>query len=236
MMCGTSNVLANTATSSTLSGTRGANVDVVVQMHNTFSAPTLSTARRMPATSVPKASVPSTGFSSTTTGVRPAAPIALKHDFWSILDHTTYLPAGRNCRWANSTRVIVNPVAVGSTQQAFAALMPAMRMASKERYRVKCTITDEPAALGCSAMTSPLRPMPWASPKCRSRTNAEMTRPSRSPTPTLPMKLLVSNDASSSRNERMAGSSHPLSGNLRCDNKVVICADREFRDCSACNA
>mmetsp|Transcript_30180 Transcript_30180/g.54785 ORF Transcript_30180/g.54785 Transcript_30180/m.54785 type:complete len:219 (-) Transcript_30180:532-1188(-) len=92
MTCATLRLCARTATSSTKSGTRGANVEVVVQMQSTCSAPTFSTAAFMPSTSVPIASVPSMGLSSTTIGVKPAAPMALKQDFWSILDQTTYLP------------------------------------------------------------------------------------------------------------------------------------------------
>mmetsp|Transcript_37485 Transcript_37485/g.104163 ORF Transcript_37485/g.104163 Transcript_37485/m.104163 type:complete len:206 (-) Transcript_37485:113-730(-) len=205
-------------------------------MQSTCSAETPSMAARIPGTSVPKPSQPSRGLSSTTTGRSPAAPMALKQDFWSILDHTTYRPSGRIWRRAKKTSVIVRPVAAGNTQQAFAALMPAMWIASSARYRVSWTSREDPAAFGCSAMTSPLRPMPCVSPKCRWRTRLLRTRPSRSPTPTLPMKLLVSKDATSSRNICMDASSQPSSGSLLCVSSAVMVLDLELRACSACTA
>mmetsp|Transcript_32103 Transcript_32103/g.75028 ORF Transcript_32103/g.75028 Transcript_32103/m.75028 type:complete len:216 (+) Transcript_32103:860-1507(+) len=213
------------------SGTLGAKVEVVVHIHRTLSAPTRSIAACIPSRSVPRASVPSMGLSSTTIGSRPAAPIALKQDFWSILDHTTYRPCGLIWRSARNTKVIVSPVAAGSTAHALTALIPAKRIASKARYLVSWTMRDEPAALGCSAMTSPLRPMPCVRPKCLRRTRSLMTRPSRSPTPTLPWKLFVSNDAISSSNSCMSSSFQPVSGSRRCVRRVVTCFEREFLAC-----
>jgi hypothetical protein len=51
---------------------------------------------------------------------------------------------------------------------------------------VSLTMRLEPIAFGYSALTSPLRPMPWPSPRFLSYTSLEKIRPSRSPTPQLP--------------------------------------------------
>lgn len=54
----------------------------------------------------------------------PAVWIALKHDFWSILGHMTYLADGRSWRNVNKHRVKVIPVAMGTTNAPAVDLTP----------------------------------------------------------------------------------------------------------------
>eukprot|EP00962_Isochrysis_galbana_P007985 scaffold2182_cov118-Isochrysis_galbana.AAC.8 len=95
-------------------------------------------------------------------------------------------------------------------------------------------MSDEPAALGCASAMSPERPMPCANPKCRCETRGQMTRPSRSPTPALPGKVLESSAASSASSRRRVASSHPCSGSRRCASSVLTSDSRACRACCAC--
>lgn len=48
----------------------------------------------------------------------------LKHDFWSILDQTTYLALGRLCLMAIILKTRAIPVATGQTRHALAEFTP----------------------------------------------------------------------------------------------------------------
>mmetsp|Transcript_3065 Transcript_3065/g.6897 ORF Transcript_3065/g.6897 Transcript_3065/m.6897 type:complete len:215 (-) Transcript_3065:12-656(-) len=147
--CGRSKSFASFAITSTRSGSRGADVEVVVQMQSTFEWPISLQAAAMPSTSVTRASVPSLRCSSTTYGVKPAAEIALKPAFLSTRDQTTCVASGLLFRKARKTKISDMPIAAGSTQHAVADSMPAIWRASRAKYLVSCTTADEPAAFGC---------------------------------------------------------------------------------------
>mmetsp|Transcript_12441 Transcript_12441/g.41465 ORF Transcript_12441/g.41465 Transcript_12441/m.41465 type:complete len:209 (-) Transcript_12441:313-939(-) len=114
---------------------------------------------------------------STTSGVRPASAMALKHDFWSMRSQsTTRLSASASAsssaavsthfwRMASRHRASERPVAHGSTRAAFISLRPASRSASSARQLHSLARSDDPAAFGCTAAMSPERPTPWARPK-----------------------------------------------------------------------
>eukprot|EP00967_Tisochrysis_lutea_P147076 scaffold278836_cov32-Tisochrysis_lutea.AAC.1 len=87
-------------------------------------------------------------------------------------------------------------------------------------------MSDEPAALGCASAMSPERPMPWPSPKWRCEMMGQTTRPSRSPTPALPTKVLESRPASSASSRRRLTSSHPFSGSRRWARRVFTSDSR----------
>ena len=163
-MCGTPTSAQSRPSSSSLSMPRGAKHEVVESTQRTCSAPTSSMRARTPGTFV-RSSSPSSKL-STTSGVHPAAATALRHDFWSMRGHTTYLAAGRIARSASIVSVTVMPVATGSTRQLTLTLSaPARLIASAARKLVSLYSSDEPAALGCSSAMSPERPMPWPKPK-----------------------------------------------------------------------
>ena len=98
--------------STTESIARGAKQLVVLVTQRIFS-PNLVRASFMPSTSVYNSSP--TRISSITIGFKLAAVMAFKQVFWSILDQTTYSPAGLRDFKVNSVIVIAIPVANGST-------------------------------------------------------------------------------------------------------------------------
>ena len=104
---------------------------------------------------------------------------------------------GRMPRSASSAEVMAMPVASGTTSAAPTSFMPATSSASAASRWVSLASREEPAALGCSAAMSPERPMPCARPQWRRATRGLATRASRSPTPTLSGKLLLSISAAS---------------------------------------
>ena len=74
------------------------------------------------------------------TGVKPAVQMALKHDFWSIRGHRTYLAvSGRRPRSATSVMVMPMPVAIGRRRLCFALRMPDATRMSLTRQLVSCT-------------------------------------------------------------------------------------------------
>eukprot|EP00961_Rhodomonas_salina_P126708 1707674-Rhodomonas_salina.6 len=62
---------------------------------------------------------------------------------------------------------------------------------------------DEPAALGCSAVRSPLRPTPWIIPLFLSFTRRLYTLPSLSPTPCRPDRSIWTD-----MNKKNTGANH----------------------------
>mmetsp|Transcript_45226 Transcript_45226/g.143962 ORF Transcript_45226/g.143962 Transcript_45226/m.143962 type:complete len:252 (-) Transcript_45226:19-774(-) len=206
----------------TSSDARGAKQLVVVTTQHTLSAPSLSTAAWIPSTSVPSCP-PAPILRGTTTRLSPAPTIAFTHVFWSMRDQTTCLAvAGRFAFRERRTIVMAMPVARGRTAQAPRSPSPASLRALWVRSSVTLRRREDPAALGCSAARSPERPAPCASPKFLLYTSGHATRASRSPTPTLSTKLLLSMRAQSCRNSSMVFSSQPLSGRRRCDRSVFI--------------
>ena len=65
---------------------------------------------------------------------------------------------------ASNVSVSVIPVASGNTSAGPASSSPATRNASPTSRLVSFERRDDPAALGCSAATSPDLPMPCARP------------------------------------------------------------------------
>ena len=126
---------------------------------------------------------------------------------------------------ASSTNVRVMPVARGRTNAGPMSSSPAIRMASATRRFVSLLSRDEPAAFGCSAATSPERPMPCARFQCLRATSGLYTLASRSPTPTLSRKLLESIMAASERKLSMLWSSQPSLGRRRSERSEVTSLD-----------
>eukprot|EP00967_Tisochrysis_lutea_P147077 scaffold278836_cov32-Tisochrysis_lutea.AAC.2 len=116
------------ATSSNFSIPRGAKHEVVESTQSTLSAPTSAVLAARAGTSV-RSSSPSSTF-SIGRGVRPAAQIALRHDFWSILGHSTYVAFGRSWRSASRSSVTDIPVASGSVTASLIPVAPARLSAS----------------------------------------------------------------------------------------------------------
>eukprot|EP01136_Pigoraptor_vietnamica_P011234 Opistho-1_new@3589 len=229
---GTSRAAHTSPTSTTLSGARGAKQLVVVMTQATREgSPNPSIARAMPSRSVRSSSPSSTH--GTISGFRPAAKMALKHDFWSMRDHTTCVADGRALRIASSVRTMAIPVAMGSTTHASALRTPAMRRTSITMHSVRRCTSEDPAALGCTSEMLPLRPMPCPIPKWRRATMDEAMRASLSPTPTLPMKLLLSMRAISCRKCSIDASSHPSSGHRRCERSTLTSVSRDRSDSDA---
>ena len=54
----------------------------------------------------------------------PAVIIDLKHDFWSILGHSTYFAAGRSCFIVRRHKTSAIPVAIGTTKHDEAEVTP----------------------------------------------------------------------------------------------------------------
>ena len=109
----------------------------------------------------------------------------------------TYSHSGRIAFSASNVIVIDMPVAKGSTIKSLTKLIPHnFRRQYFVIAAVSFTIKLDPMAFGYKAFTSPLRPIPCAKPKFLSLTSVENTLPSRSPTPQLPSKLLLSISAS----------------------------------------
>ena len=73
---------------STLSGTLGAKQLVVLNTHNISSTGRLAIASSI----FPVTTASPSSWVSTTIGVNPAVIMHLRHVFWSILLHITYLP------------------------------------------------------------------------------------------------------------------------------------------------
>ena len=74
--------------------------------------------------------------------------MALKQDFWSIRDQTTYLACGRLSRRVIRHRTMAIPVETGATKASLILLAPLKRSQSTTREFVSETIMEDPAALG----------------------------------------------------------------------------------------
>ena len=165
MTCPTSSAEHILATSEHASADLGAKHEVEVMTQQTFEGPAASTAARTASTSVHSWSP--TSFGDTTTSSSPAERTALTQVFWSRRHHTTLFAVfGRLDFMASRTRVRVMPVARGRTSAGPMSSSPAIFIASATRRLVSLLSKDEPAALGCSAATSPERPMPCARFQC----------------------------------------------------------------------
>ena len=147
------------ATSTTLSGVLGAKQLVVVKMQRTLSLPTRSIVASISSTLVMRDSPSMRG--SITSGLKLAVMMLLRQVFWSILGHTTYSAAGFYALSARRVSVSDIPVANGNTMQSLMQDKPTiLRITFKVIALVSFTMRDEPTALGYSALTSPLRPIP----------------------------------------------------------------------------
>ena len=212
------------ATSEHASPALGAKHEVDVTTQHTLAGPAASTAARTASRSVHSWSPTSLG--DTTTSSSPAESTALTQVFWSRRHHTTLVAVfGRLDLTASSTNVRVMPVARGRTNAGPMSSRPAIRMASATRRFVSLLSRDEPAAFGCSAATSPERPMPCARFQCLRATSGLYTLASRSPTPTLSRKLLESIMAASERKLSMLWSSQPSLGRRRSERSEVTSLD-----------
>mmetsp|Transcript_4082 Transcript_4082/g.14881 ORF Transcript_4082/g.14881 Transcript_4082/m.14881 type:complete len:208 (+) Transcript_4082:2440-3063(+) len=153
----------NLATASTSSLARGAKQLVDVTTH-TSRSPNRAISRSIASTSVMSSSPHKRG--SMTTIFNPAHVAALTHVFWSNRHHITESLSrafAQDARIDMSTIVNVIPVAIGSTHTSRPmSAMPEMRMASRDIIAAARAKSELPHALGCSAMTSPERPMPCA--------------------------------------------------------------------------
>mmetsp|Transcript_28203 Transcript_28203/g.70775 ORF Transcript_28203/g.70775 Transcript_28203/m.70775 type:complete len:230 (-) Transcript_28203:177-866(-) len=227
MTCPTPSRWHSLAMSTTASHARGAKQLVEVTTQHTFSAPAPVTAASTPATSV--SSWSPTSLMGTTKSSSPAASTALTHVFWSRRHHTTLVAVCGRCAFiASKVMVSVMPVARGSTSAGPISASPANFMASATRRLVSLLRREEPAALGCSAATSPDLPMPCARPQCLLDTRGLYTRASLSPTPTLSRKLLLSIMDASAMKASMEASSHPFAGRRRSESKDVRSFERRL--------
>lgn len=92
----------------------------------------------------------------------PADNMHLRHDFWSIRDHSTYrLPAGRDFLSRRRQSIKDIPVAIGRTKQLWQETSPMCRNASNTSALVRLDKIVDPMALGCGSETFPERPIPW---------------------------------------------------------------------------
>lgn len=130
-----------TATCSKESGARGAKQLVVDSTQTTLAGPSCCIWLSNAATSVLSSSP--TRFGSITIGVSPgnsatfinfylrqisptvpAVMMHLKHAFWSIRDHNTYLACSLSCFKANIHNTRLIPVAIGTTKHPAEVLTP----------------------------------------------------------------------------------------------------------------
>ena len=152
-------VLHSLAISTTLSGVRGAKQDVVLKMQRILAGVTLSIVAAIASISVTSYSPSITGW--ITNGFRLAVKMLLRQVFWSILGQTTYSASGFKLLRASRLRVMDIPVAKGKTMQS---LMHERPQTFLRTFRVialvNLTMSDEPTAFGCRALTSPLLPIP----------------------------------------------------------------------------
>jgi hypothetical protein len=72
----------------------------------------------------------------------------------------TFVAPGRRVLRARRATAMLMPVASGSMTHVDAVVSPAMRRACSAMWWVSLDRSEEPAALGCSAVKSPERPTP----------------------------------------------------------------------------
>ena len=90
----------------------------------------------------------------------PAVKMALKQDFWSILDQTTYFACGLLRRRESKHKTMAIPVETGATKASLTPCAPLNRSQSTTMELVRASKIDDPAAFGWGSLRSPDRPIP----------------------------------------------------------------------------
>lgn len=135
-----------------------------------------------------------------------------------IVLHSEVPRHGVRCVDMHNRTNVGNEVLRGPRPRGPLLLSPAThRRASRARMQTTLTRREEPAAFGCSAITSPLRPIPWARPRQRSCTSGQAMRASLSPTPAFPARKASLHGANANGDRAILGSycfAHPPPQNL----------------------